>query len=394
VRAGVAALTVVALLGAGVAAMPAGAAPRKALAWAHWPTIYRERTGAVRTVAAGIVEYSDRITASDGSYSGWIVRVDLRDRGISLHVVAADNHVMSGDEVLSSMARDTKADVAVNGDFFQIYATGNPDNEEIVNGTVLQSQQPTGPGYSELMVGTHEHVTIGQASFRGSVTAGGDVEPLSGVNTLYGAGWTGPGALAGTEPVLVTGALGASVDVGDGAVAATLAPDGHDWKVRQVIRTSTVRPPTAPLVRLVGLHGAGRWITAHLTAGQVVTLRTAVGPHPTVQALGGGPVLVRNGRYVDLSTDSSYPEAKSGAYLDRSGRYLFLVCFQQSWTDRGMTRHQFAGWMAAHGAWTGMMFDDGGSAELIARLGGRQKILNAPSDGQERRIADALVVRG
>jgi hypothetical protein len=398
-RLGAAVVAVVAVvLAASVAliAVPgsAGASPSRTLRWAHWPRVFAETRSGGHVLAPGIVEYTDRIRARGGSYAGWIVRVNLRRPGVTLRVVAAAGRVMSRDAVLSALAARGHADVAVNGDFFQIYATGNPDNEEVVDGRLLQSQRPTGAGYSELMVGPHNRVTIGQATFTGTLRTGDVTEALSGVNTLFGADGAGPGTLAGTHPVLVTHDLGAVVALPRGAVVATLARDGSAWRVRGVASASAVAPPPAPLVRLVGVRAAGRWLAGHLRPGSVVRVRTAAGPRPTVEALGGGPVLVRDGRYADPASDNSYPEAKTGAYLDHSGRFLFLVCFEESWPYQGLTRHQFAGWMAAHGAWTGMMFDDGGSAEMILRTGGVREIVNVPSEGEQRPIADALVVRG
>jgi len=59
----------------------------------------------------------------------------------------------------------------------------------------------------------------------------------------------------------------------------------------------------------------------------------------------------------------------------------------------GLTRPEFAALMQGFGATDGLAFDSGGSATLVARALGATApgVVNDPSDGRERPVADALV---
>jgi len=53
-----------------------------------------------------------------------------------------------------------------------------------------------------------------------------------------------------------------------------------------------------------------------------------------------------------------------------------------------------ASYLLAHGTYQAMLFDSGGSSEMIARHAGQQtvSVINHPSDGHERQIANGLFV--
>ncbi len=59
----------------------------------------------------------------------------------------------------------------------------------------------------------------------------------------------------------------------------------------------------------------------------------------------------------------------------------------------GLTRPEFGALMRGFGATDGLAFDSGGSATLVARALGDAgpAVVNDPSDGRERPVADALL---
>ncbi len=59
---------------------------------------------------------------------------------------------------------------------------------------------------------------------------------------------------------------------------------------------------------------------------------------------------------------------------------------------QGLTRPQLASWLIQHGVYDGMLFDSGGSTQMVGRLPGatRAGVLNVPSDGHERPVANGL----
>ena len=59
-----------------------------------------------------------------------------------------------------------------------------------------------------------------------------------------------------------------------------------------------------------------------------------------------------------------------------------------------MTYTEVARFMLAHGAYNAMLFDSGGSSEMVARLPGRDdvSVINWPSGGNERPVANGLFI--
>jgi hypothetical protein len=126
----------------------------------------------------------------------------------------------------------------------------------------------------------------------------------------------------------------------------------------------------------------------------MITVRLHVPEFPagTLDAMGGGPTLVRNGRVVRQSrqgfssghTHVRHPRTAVGQLAN--GRLLFVVADGRSSQSRGLTTRALATIMANRGAVTAISLDGGGSS-TIAFEG---RVLNLPSDGRPRRVANGL----
>ena len=102
------------------------------------------------------------------------------------------------------------------------------------------------------------------------------------------------------------------------------------------------------------------------------------------QALGGGLVLLKNGaRYLDhalpvlRSAYSRNPFTAVG--ISRDGKHAYIVVFDGRYSSqfrsRGVTSSQAASFLLSLGAYQAMMFDGGGSSEMVARFSGQSKSL-------------------
>ena len=120
----------------------------------------------------------------------------------------------------------------------------------------------------------------------------------------------------------------------------------------------------------------------------------AIGWPAITTALGGGPRLVKDGQiYVSNEgfrsdvTDGTGPRTAFG--IDRAGRYIILVADgRQGYYSTGLTLQELAATMQKLGAADALNFDGGGSTALVVK----GKVINRPSDGIERRVANALLV--
>jgi hypothetical protein len=130
--------------------------------------------------------------------------------------------------------------------------------------------------------------------------------------------------------------------------------------------------------------------------GSTVTVRLGVEglPAGTLDAIGGGPVLVRDGSPVRNSGElftldqltRRHPRTAVGQLAN--GRLLFVVADGRSSRSFGLTTWAMARAMADLGAVTAMGFDGGGSSTLAFD----GSVLNSPSDGRARRVANGLFV--
>jgi MYXO-CTERM domain-containing protein len=111
------------------------------------------------------------------------------------------------------------------------------------------------------------------------------------------------------------------------------------------------------------------------------------------QAVGGHPMLIWDGASVttpcpagaDLCT-ARHPRTASG--ISRDGRTLYLVTVDGRMKgSSGMTLPELAAVMRGLGVWRGLNHDGGGSTTLYVAGSG---VLNRPSDGRERVVANHL----
>ncbi len=192
-----------------------------------------------------------------------------------------------------------------------------------------------------------------------------------------------------------------------GAVAAI---DGDFFDIDQS------NAPTNVLVRdgvLLHQPGYGRPALGILPAGAAVigtpVLEPAlagalpsvtIGGAPVVEAVGGGPVLLRDGQPFDDPTapDNGAGEARfpvAGVGIEPPSTLLLVeVDGHQPGYSVGLARREFTALFQALGAREAMGLDSGGSATIVARPLGDADVtlLNRPSDDRERPVADALEV--
>jgi hypothetical protein len=129
-----------------------------------------------------------------------------------------------------------------------------------------------------------------------------------------------------------------------------------------------------------------------------VTLRLILQPDWSIvsDAIGGGPVLVRDGVPVyrsneGFTTSQLAPRGPRTAVGQRAdgGIVLLATDGRQPGLSVGMTNFELAQALVRYGAVRGMALDGGGSS-TIAFEG---TVLNSPSDGRERAVSTALMLQ-
>ena len=347
-------------------------------------------------VTSGVMLSTEVIHTAAGPELVSILDVDLSNSNVRLGVVQAYNRLISPDATLTSMATHTGAVAGINGDYFEIHGSGVPIGEEVINGRLLHSPNPH--FYAVLGVTSSGRLTIGPEVLTGSVVDGKASHTLFSINhySEYSNG----------RLLLFTPALGEPVYVGGDPVAIIqpVASSPGTFMVKSVQSSVTRLPALSSQDALLGSGNAGWWISHTLHRGDRIRITTSISPDPSLfQAIGGGPVVVKNGAiYYD-----PHPPAPGALYkrnaltaigVSSDGAHALLVVFDGSPSDpvrsRGLTYFEAARFMLAHGCYNAMLLDSGKSSELVARLPGhhRVSVINWPSGGRESPLANGLFI--
>src|SRR5918996_6425124 len=302
------------------------------------------------------------------------------------------NNLVTGRETVTSMQRrlSRRATLAgVNGDFFG-WSMGYP------SGIYLRKDVlATGPlrGRSSLGIGLDGLLRIGRVRLAGTWRAEGAElgrrlsqfnRPLPTASgfALFVPSW-GARTPSGryTKEAILTG------------VPRTFPNLDRTARVVKVVRGSGHRIPAGGAV-LQARGPERRTLVAEARPDTTLTFRLGLDPwwEGVADALGGGPVLVRGGVPVydagewfsSYQLDIRHPRTAVGQLAD--GRLLLVVADGRSSLSWGLTNRQLADEMVRLGAVEAMALDAGGSSTMAFN----GSVLNRPSDGSERAVADSL----
>jgi len=318
----------------------------------------------------------------------WEVRVIRIERPASqAHLVTAlGGGELRGLEALSRIIRRETADdarvvAAVNADFFRMsgpYA-GGVSGPCVRNGELVTT--PRGrPGF---FITADGQPLIATAHTTGELTVAGRSYPVDGANMPD---------QGGEGAVQLFTAIG-GWRLGEGCVVAALEGGPLRTQGSWVATVTEVAP--AGSARAAGegevlIAARDEQVRAALLGARpgdrvAIELRTPPFTAPVLQAVGGSTVLVQDGAVV-AADRVRHPRTAAGY----SAREIILVTVdgrQPRWSV-GMTMTELAGLMHRLGCTDAVNLDGGGSTTAWAH----RDLLGRPSDGRQRRIANALLV--
>lgn len=343
--------------------------------------IYQENR--VEPVAPGITyEQSWEFTPA-----GWlklhVLRADLSRSDVRADLMLPSAGLAAG-ERLSQMAQRAGAVAAINGDFFFGRGFGTPIGPVVKAGELLSS--PSGrQDLAAFGLRRDGSALLAHWSFQGSVVApDGTSFSVAGFNKpgeSYRELYAYDGRWGPTTPAGVT-QDGLAAVVSGGRVTQLLPANGG------------VAIPAGATV-LVGAGPAAEFLSVHLPVGSPVELHLSTTPswQDLAWALGGGSVLVQDGRIVPFTHEVKGTSPRSAVALSRDGRELLLVAVDgRQEESRGLTQAEFAALLLKLGAYQALNLDGGGSTTVLARLPGEAAagLVNRPSDGVERPVGDGI----
>ena len=323
------------------------------------------------------------------------IRVVRGPRPVGLYRLRTtlSNETVLGRETVSSMQRRLAGQatmVGVNGDLSRL-ADGKPSGILLRDGVLVT---PPNSGRSSAGITLDGLLDIRRLRFLGTWRGMGQRRALTEFNDAPGKNGI----------ALFTSDWGRSTPRVPGSFAVVLAPFPPAAPNADLVATvvSTAEDGPVPLTSgaavLVARGNAAAKLEAEAAVGTSLTLRLILQPEwATVSdAVGGGPVLVRDGQPVYRANEAftisqiapRHPRTAIGQLAD--GRILMVVVDgRQPGYSTGMTTFEMALTMVRLGAVRAMQLDGGGSSTLAFD----GTVLNSPSEGRERPIGTAVMLQ-
>jgi hypothetical protein len=310
----------------------------------------------------------------------------------SLDPALAD-HAISGRQRLTGIERDASATATVagvNGDFFDA-TDGRPDGMVMQN-RVLQSAP--NPERSSIGIEPNGSLDIRHAAWNAFWQGRGQRRPLTGLNEPANRGGI----------TLYTPAWGPATPPAAGVTEAVIYPfpdltPGADLSGNVVQFTqggNTPIPPGGAVLSATG--GSAQKLDAEAPPGARVTIRFLLssGWSTDIDAIGGGPLLVRNGKAVfrafeDFSATILAPRLARTAIGQRRDGSIVLVAADggQVGYSVGLTNYELAQELVRLDCVTGAGLEPGNSTAMAFD----GQLLNRPSDPTgERAISEAVLL--
>jgi len=344
--------------------------------------------GAWPRVGPGLEYRHERIGAAPWSIH--VVKVDRSHTSFQLNATLAQDHVYGlacVTEQIESVASPTSRPmVAINGDFFRIRSgpyQGDPLGLQIVDGELVSS--PTGASFWVDKDG-RPHMGQVQARFRASgpeglnLAFGLNQEREKDTAVLY--------TPAVGESTRTTGGMELILERGGDSPWLPLGAGGRYQARIAAIRTEG-NSPLEPDIMVLSIGPDLAQELPTLTVGTALSLHLETTPDLTgvTTALGGGPILLHEGKASNWEhRPQRHPRTAIG--WNRESLFLVVVDGRQKGLSIGMNYTELSSLMVRLGCTEAMNLDGGGSSTLW--LGG--EVMNSPSDGKPRRVANSLIV--
>jgi len=329
----------------------------------------------------GFAKYS--ILTDNGPLTISTLLVNPREPTLHFDTAIADDHIFSSGERTSAMGARTHAVAGVNGDYFDIGRTYQPQGMLIQSGELFR-----GPvDRYALVVKRDGSVEFNEYKIRGSVSTPRGDFPVTQFNN-WPAG----------DVTIVTPRFGKTLPPWPGDTFVELAPlDGKAgrYEVSRVARVTEPLPVSFGIVFGPRLKGPLPRVGDHIR----LSYRLEPSVDGAIAGIGGGPLLIKGGVWYE---DRHAPAADERdvrwpviALAHLTDDLLLLVAVDGRHPERsiGMTRPEFASLLQRFGALDAMALDSGGSVTLVSRAPGDENVSvrNQPSDNSaERWVSDGL----
>ncbi|MFN2450021.1 MAG: phosphodiester glycosidase family protein [Candidatus Baltobacteraceae bacterium] len=338
----------------------------------------------LETTAPGIAFAQYGMVLSGAPRVVQLLTIDPREKTVHFNTALSGDHLVSSGERTSQMGVRTGAVAGLNGDYFDIARTYQPQGLFMRSGRLVR-----GPANRQaLIVDRNNNVHFDEFRLEGSAQIGTRTLPVTQYND-WPLGYV----------TIVTPDFGGDLPPVSGLRFLTLQyVRGDRYRVTGV----TLGRVPSPLRFGIAL-GADVKNLRLPAVGDEVRLSYHIDPPVTnaVAAIGGGPLLLRDGKWYEDphapapdERDVRWPVDALGVLDDKT---LIMVAVDGRHPERsaGMTRPEFGHLLQDLGVTDAMALDSGGSVTLVARSPGDTGVSlhNVPSDDSaERYVSNGIFV--
>ncbi len=325
-------------------------------------------------IAPGLIYREFLAGRSAGPVKAHLLEVDFK-AGYELRPVLSNDSV-AGIEALSEMAARSQAVAMINGPYYM--RSGEILGLLKIDRTLVSTPDTPRTSFGVLPDGK---IIFDSPAYSGHVELPDKTKiPIDGVNRGRGE-----------SELILYNTYYAYWTLTSGGGREFLVRDGRIVDIRN---DNSVIPEGAVVISASGRQA---WLMADLKIGDPLKIVQTLGPvwDKVTQAVGAGPCLVKNGEIYMTTLGEEFGSDVAGGRAPRTalgitkdGKALLVVVDGRSRASVGYTLLELARFMLEQGAVEAMNLDGGGSSQMIV---GNQ-IVNAPSDGRERRLGAGIAV--
>lgn len=320
--------------------------------------------------------------------------IDLNNPHLRFYSCHANDSTRGLERPSSVMLRKNgegkNAFAAINGDF---YTTTGVDAGLTVNGQVTEGQLLRTPVSDRPLVLFDDQCSpfIDFVSFLGSATINGQSTVINGVNVERGT----------NQLILYNQYHGTHSKTNDYGTEVVVSLKEGRWAinkpligvVKSVVKAKGSNPIAKGEIILSG-HGTAQQVLDNLNAGDEISLslELVLNDQPTKKAqfeemIGGDRLILKDGIVQDNDWKELHPRTAIGYNKDKT-KLVMVVVDGRAAISSGFSTKQLAELIRLSGADLALNLDGGGSSAMVVR----NKVRNTPADGNERRVANSLLV--
>lgn len=307
------------------------------------------------------------------------IKADLNDTRVEPRLVMAEGG-LGKTQTLSAMAKDSLALAGINGGYFSTSKRAIPTDTFILDGRIV-SKGMRDPAAFGLLDNNEAFIDVFTPSTVLTIAKNFTQHNIEAVNHETGIGL-----------IMYTPDYGTETGTFKTAVEYTVQPENGRYYVQALFHGNAPIPADGYVLSFQGTTGN----LANLTIGDEVSVETYYpsGYEDIKAMLGCGPLLIRDGQiqkpdltFLQANLSQTQPRSAIGITADNH-LLLLAVDGRNAGGSVGMKFEELAALLKELGAKDAMALDGGGSTTLYA--GG--KVVNSPSGGSERKVANAILV--